>query len=113
MPNGSIEGAARLYQGGRAGRGSFLRLAGRVVEAGIGTAALHQLEPAQNALAKTTTREQSKEGFIASGNGEPEQSDTPTFSTETRPEQPEALLGLPEPLTEIIAATTILGLAGI
>src|SRR5438128_1436445 len=110
MPNGSIEGAARLYQGSKAGRGSFLRLATRAVEAGIGAAAIHQLEPAQKALAKATTREQRTDGYTVSKNGELKQR---TPSTQTRTAQAEALLGLPEPLTEIIAVATVLGIAGI
>ena len=107
MPKGSVEGAARLSQGGRAGRGSFLRLVG----AGIGAVALNQLEPAQNALAKTTTREQKRVGQTASGNEESKHNDTLTTpSTQTRTEQADVLFGLPEP---VIITAAILGIAGI
>ncbi len=113
MPNGSLEGAARLYQGGRAGRGSFLRLGTRTIEAGIGAAALHELEPAQKALAKTTTGEQRRDGHTDNKFGERKQSTTSTLSPETRPERPEALLVLPDPLIEIIALLILSGIAKI
>lgn len=90
MPNGSLEGAARLYQGGKAGRGSFLRLAGSVVGAGIVATAVHELEPAKQALAKSATREQRKNGLTASKNGEAKQSATPTSSAQIQAVQKEA-----------------------